>query len=335
MNEKLPWDLILSKLRNELSTQEELLFSEWLSKGDNTELFQQLKFEWERIQEKVYLYEPDLEYYWNELSSRIHAIPVKRIPAKIISTPKFLYRRLLRIAATVAIIITTTFFAYNYVQNNSANNRVYITYSTLSAKSKVLLPDSTEVWLNAHSSITYNFNKKLEQREVNLSGEAYFNVKQDVEKPFLVAANGTQIKVHGTQFNVNSYVSSSKVLVSLYKGSVSMKAGDKDVFLKPGEEGLYDVKNKNISVSKGDVEFAKIWTSDKIRFENKNLREVCRYLSKWFGIRMDIDTAINNKQSYTFTFRGQSLEEVVSTMASIQSFNYEIDEKRNKVTIKK
>jgi transmembrane sensor len=334
MNKKLPWDLIVSKLRKELSTQEELLFSEWLSKGDNTKLFQQLKFVWERVQQKVYLYEPDLEYYWNELSSRIQANPVEKSPS---TTPihKFLSNRFLRIAATVAIIISTTFFVFNYVRNNSNTSQEYITYSTLRAKSKVLLPDSTVVWLNTNSSITYNFNKKLEQREVNLSGEAYFNVKHDVDKAFLVDANGIQIKVHGTQFNVNSYVSSNNVLISLYKGSVSLKTEDKDVFLKPGEEGLFDVKSKNISVSVGDVEFAKIWTSDKIRFENKNLREVCRYLSKWYGIKMEIDTAINNKQSYTFTFRGQSLEEVVSIMASIQSFNYKIDEEKNIVTIKK
>ena len=334
MNKKLPWDLIVSKLRKELSTQEELLFSEWLSKGDNTKLFQQLKFVWERVQQKVYLYEPDLEYYWNELSSRIQANPVEKSPS---TTPihKFLSNRFLRIAATVAIIISTTFFVFNYVRNNSNTSQEYITYSTLRAKSKVLLPDSTVVWLNTNSSITYNFNKKLEQREVNLSGEAYFNVKHDVDKAFLVDANGIQIKVHGTQFNVNSYVSSNKVLISLYKGSVSLKTEDKDVYLKPGEEGLFDVKSKNISVSVGDVEFAKIWTSDKIRFENKNLREVCRYLSKWYGIKMEIDTAINNKQSYTFTFRGQSLEEVVSIMASIQSFNYKIDEDKNIVTIKK
>jgi len=334
MNKKLPWDLIVSKLRKELSTQEELLFSEWLSKGDNTKLFQQLKFVWERVQQKVYLYEPDLEYYWNELSSRIQANPVEKSPS---TTPihKFLSNRFLRIAATVAIIISTTFFVFNYVRNNSNTSQEYITYSTLRAKSKVLLPDSTVVWLNTNSSITYNFNKKLEQREVNLSGEAYFNVKHDVDKAFLVDANGIQIKVHGTQFNVNSYVSSNKVLISLYKGSVSLKTEDKDVYLKPGEEGLFDVKSKNISVSVGDVEFAKIWTSDKIRFENKNLREVCRYLSKWYGIKMEIDTAINNKQSYTFTFRGQSLEEVVSIMASIQSFNYKIDEEKNIVTIKK
>lgn len=336
MKNKLPWDLIVLKLRKELLPQDESSFEKWLSADDNLNLYQQLEFVWERVQQKVSVYEPDLEYYWKELSARIETTPAEKHKTK----PKFLLpffnRNFIRVAATVIMLLATTFFiAYYAGKSNSGKLHEYITYSTLNTKSKVLLPDSTEVWLHNNSSLTYNFDQDTEQREVNLTGEAYFSVKHDTERPFVVSANGVQVKVHGTQFNVNSYTSSKKVLVSLFKGSVSMKTDGKDVFLKPGEEGLFDVKSKNISVSQGDVEFAKVWTSDKIRFENKNLREVCRYLSKWYGISIDVDPKIPDNQSYTFTFRGQALEEVVGIMASIQSFNYEINEDKNIVTIKK
>jgi ferric-dicitrate binding protein FerR (iron transport regulator) len=337
MSNKLPWDLIVSKLRKEITSEEETTFNEWLSVGNNRQLFNQLEFVWERVQQKVSVYEPDLEYYWKELSSRIQSAPVEVQQTRTTPSYKFINRRFLRVAAAVAVIISTTFFfAYYFIGYNSSDTtQEYITYSTLSSKSRVFLPDSTEVWLHTNSSLTYNFNEKLEQREVNLSGEAFFNVKHNAKEPFIVATNGVQIKVHGTQFNVNSQATSDKVLVSLYQGSISMKTENKDILLKPGEEGLYDVNSKKISVSEGDVEFAKIWTSDKIRFENKNLREVCRYLSKWYGVEINIDPEIPDNQSYTFTFRGQSLDEVVGIMARIQSFNCTINEERNIVTINK
>lgn len=336
MTKKLPWDLIVSKLRNQLSSKDEVLFNEWLTTDDHRRLFEQLEIVWEKVQQKVSVYEPDLEYYWNELSARIDQETVKAEKSAKTLKRSLMSGRVWRIAAALAIIISSTFFfAYYFGKYNSVNPQEYIAYSTLNTKSKVLLPDSTEVWLHNNSSITYKFNEDLNQRELNLSGEAFFKVKHSKEFAFVVATKGVQVKVHGTQFNVNSYPATDNVLVSLYEGSVSMTANENDVYLKPGEEGLFDSKNKNISVAEGDVEFAKIWTSDKIRFENKNLREVCRYLSKWYGVQFEIDPQINNNQSYTFTFRGQDLDEVVGIMAKIHSFDCVIDDEANMVRIHK
>lgn len=336
MKNKLPWDLIVSKLRRELSAKNEKIFQDWLKIGDNEHLFQQLEIVWQNIQNKVETYEPDLDYYWKELSARINEldnVENKKFEKKQSRT--IILKRFSQVAAVAGVLLATIFLGVYLGRNNSTEREKYITYSTLNSKSNFFLPDSTEVWLHNNSSLTYNFNKKSKQREVEFAGEAYFNVKHDATKSFLVTSNGVQIKVHGTQFNVNSKLASNKVLVSLYEGSVSMKIDDKNVFLRPGEEGLFDATNKAITVSEGDIEFAKIWTSDKIRFEDKNLREVCRYLAKWYGVKIDIDSEIKNDQSYTFTFRGQSLDDVVSIIASIHSFNYIINEENNTVLIKK
>lgn len=337
MKKKLPWDLIISKLRQELSPEGEILFEKWLNEENHSQLFRQLELVWNNIQNKVSVYEPDMEYYWKELSARIESAPSEtEAPKERRFSLKSINRRLSRIAAVATILLMSTFFcAYYLGKYNSDRSQAYITYSTLNSKSKVFLPDSSEVWLHNNSSLTYNFNRKSGQREVTLVGEAFFRVKHDAEKSFIVASNGVDIKVHGTQFNVSSYPSAEKVLVSLYEGSVSMNTTDKNVFLTPGEEGLFDVKSKELSVKEGDVEFAKVWTSDKIRFEDKNLREVCKYLSKWYGVEFSIDPDISNDQSFTFTFRGQSLDDVVGIMTSIQSFNYDINEEEKIVLIQK
>jgi len=336
MKNKLPWDLIASKLRGELSPEQKTLFDDWLNINNNRQLFQQLEFVWENVQKKVSVYEPDLEYYWNELSARIQNKSAGNKESKVKQVRRIIFSRLSRIAAAAVILFATTFSVAYYVgKNNSDEQQKYLAYSTLNSKSNFFLPDSTEVWLHNNTSLTYNYNKKTKQREVSVAGEVYFNVRHNSKQPFVVASNGVTVKVHGTQFNVNAYPNADKVLVSLFEGSVSMKAKDKNIFLMPGEEGVFDVASKEIKVAKGDVEFAKIWTSDKIRFENKNLREVCKYLSKWYGVKFNIAPEITNDQSFTFTFRGQSLDEVVGIMTSIQSFNYQINNENKTVEIKK
>ena len=105
-----------------------------------------------------------------------------------------------------------------------------------------------------------------------------------------------------------------------------MKAANNDVKLKPGEVGYYDKLYNTLDVKKGDVEFAKSWTNDKLRFQNRNLRYVCRYLSKWYATDIKIDPAIANNQSYTFTLSDESLEEVVRILSRINSIDYKFDE---------
>ena len=167
------------------------------------------------------------------------------------------------------------------------------------------------------------------KREVDLQGEAYFSVKHDTNIPFVVHSNGASVKVHGTKFNVNSYSMSDNILVSLYEGSVSMKIANKNVMLKPGEEGNYDKLKNTLDVKNGDVDFAKSWTNDQLRFKDKNLRYVCRYLAKWYSVDIVIDSAIADNQSYSFTLQNESLEDVIRILSRINSIEYKFDENNN------
>ena len=103
--------------------------------------------------------------------------------------------------------------------------------------------------------------------------------------------------------------------------------------LKPGQEGHYDKLYNILDVKDGDVEFAKSWTNDKLQFQNKNLRYVCRYLAKWYATDINIDSSIADNQSYSFTLSDESLEEVVRILTRINSFDYQFSED-NKLIIK-
>jgi len=336
MKPKLPWDIIISKLSGNISEEDTINFNKWLELDDNSQLFNQLQIVWENIQNKVAHYEPDVEYYWKELSKRIQDIKSDTSETETSeSNTKYIpFKRFYRIAVAASILLAITFTgAYYLGKNNPTNPSTVQTYSSLTGKSKVILPDGTEVWLHSNTILSYNSNFTSTTREVNMNGEAYFSVTHDTNKPFIVHSDGASVMVHGTKFNVNSYETSQNILVSLYKGSVSMKAANKDVMLKPGEEGHYDKQNNTLEVKKGDVEFAKSWTSDQLRFENKNLRYVCKYLSKWYSVDINIDPAIANNQSYTFTVRGESLEEIIRIMARINSIDYQFNDDK-KLTLK-
>lgn len=337
MEKKLPWDIIISKLRGSLSEKDAIHFENWLNEGNNLQLFQQLQTVWENVQNKVANYEPDLEYYWKELSARIEDDSLKTLETDSSET-NFKYipiKRFYRIVAAASILLAITFSgAYYLGTNNTSKQATTLSYSSLTGKSKVILPDGTEVWLHSNTTLSYNSNFTSNTREVTMNGEAYFSVTHDAKKPFIVHSNDASVTVHGTKFNVNSYEDSQNVLVSLYEGSVSMQAANNNVMLKPGQEGHFDKLYNTLDVKEGDVEFAKSWTNDQLRFENKNLRYVCRYLSKWYSVDIDIDSAIGDNQSYTFTVRNENLEEIVRIMSRINSISYQFDNK-NKLTIRR
>jgi ferric-dicitrate binding protein FerR (iron transport regulator) len=325
MNNKLPWDIIISKLRGNLSEEDAISFNEWLKLADNYQLFEQLQLVWDNIQHKVSNYEPDMEYYWKELSARMEK-NTSDFPA---TKSKYLrlkpFFKYVAAASVLLIVSLSSLYYFGYLRTD--NSIISQSYTSLNGKSKVILPDSSVVWLHSNTTLTYSYSNESNLREVALKGEAYFNVKHNTDKPFLVKADEVVVKVHGTQFNVNAYNESGSVLVSLSEGSVELKTSIKNVFLKPGEEGKFNKTNKQLAVNKGDVEFAQSWTSDQLQFEKKNLREVCKYLSKWYSVNINIDPSIADNQAYSFTLRDESLEEIARLLSRVNGINYHFTDK--------
>lgn len=325
MNKKLPWDIIISKLRGTLSEEDSKSFTQWLNKADNAILFQQLEIVWNNIQRKVANYEPDMEYYWKELSARMDK-NATNIPAT--KSKHFTFKPFYKYVAAASILLIislSSLYYFGYLRTDNSIISQY--YTSLNGKSKVLLPDGSEVWLHSNTTLTYSYSNESNLREVALKGEAYFKVKHNADKPFLVNAGDVVVKVHGTQFNVNAYNESKSVLVSLSEGSVEMKTTIKNVFLKPGEEGTFNKANKQIAVNKSDVAFAQSWTKDQLQFENKNLREVCKYLSKWYSVEISIDSTIADNQAYSFTVQNESLEEIARLLSKVNGINYRFTDK--------
>ncbi len=166
-----------------------------------------------------------------------------------------------------------------------------LTYTTdASQKRTVILPDGSLVTLNSNSAISYR--EKEKGREVELSGEAYFDVKHDERRPFFVTATEVRVKVLGTSFNVKAYESDDSISTTLLKGSVLLEsqAGKRSrMELEPNQHVSF-VRAENAFVP-GDIRdyYEAGWRNGNLVFENEPLKNILPELEKWYGVPFEIE----------------------------------------------
>lgn len=150
---------------------------------------------------------------------------------------------------------------------------------------KIELEDHTEIWLNSDSRLVYPEHFAQHERRVTVEGEAYFKVAKDAERPFYVETAGQQVKVYGTEFNVRAYNDEPRVRTTLVEGSVALSkrnGGGGELLLSPGHQALFDKNTQNLRVTTVNTEVVTGWRSGFFVFENQNLEQIMRDLSRWY-----------------------------------------------------
>ena len=329
MKREIPWNLIVSKLKQESTAQEEQQLELWLSESGNQEVFDELQILWSKIQQNAANYTPDADFYWKELSRRMKQ---SQNPSDTISKQqsetkkrKVLLRPWVYVAAACAVVVLG--FSFYLGQLVGRPDAIPLVYTSTGGKATASLPDKTSVWMHANTRIVYDMQYEKDEREVTLRGEAYFDVAHDKHKPFIVQTDGLRIVVHGTKFNVEAFPDAENTYVSLIEGSVSLETMAENCLLKPGETATYNRNNHRLSIEKDDVLFASSWTKDQIEFNQRSLRYICRFLTKWYHVKIQLDTAIADKFHYTFTLsHNEPLEEILRLMARINPMEYTFNE---------
>lgn len=322
MKKEIPWDLIVSKLKQDLTADEDRQLAEWLSDEGNREVFDELQQVWQKVQARAASYTPDKNKYWAELSKRMDASKAASLPkTKILS-----FTHVRRYAAVACVLLVAAFSIYIGMElgRPALGEQVY---SNLGGKSKVRLSDGTEVWLHSNTTLAYSTDYEVEERLVNVKGEAYFDVTHDKDKPFIVQTDGMRVVVHGTKFNVEAFPEAENTFVSLVEGSVSLETNEEKRFLVPGETATFNKHSRQLHIEKGNVDFMRSWANDQVVFDKKSLGYVCRYLSKWYNVKINVVPELTGKYLYTFTLRNETLEEIMRLMARINPVEYSFDEK--------
>lgn len=221
------------------------------------------------------------------------------------------------VAATVALLIVGA-----WIVNLMTDS--YITVSAPADMNMVCsLPDSSKVWLNVGSTIRYP-RKFLKNREVELKGEAFFQVTKRASSPFRVLFDEASVEVKGTEFNVKSGGKTDEI--TLFRGSVVFSAAEiAPLVMKPYEQVIYDVTAKQATLSQVDiVEYD--WRSTDFRFRDKSLKELVDFLNRTYGVRINIrDKAFENMRFSGSIRRNESLSDVLEKVCISSNMRQQTD----------
>lgn len=184
---------------------------------------------------------------------------------------------------------------------------------------QVTLPDGTDVWLNAASTLTYPSQFARSERRVNLSGEAYFSVAKDEGRPFIVESRDQQVTVVGTAFNINAYADEASTATTLVSGRISVTAngslpigGTNTYRLSPGQQSVF--QQGAFRIQAVDTGQYTAWMKGRFNFDGKTLPEVMRELSRWYGIKVIYPGDLPDLVFYGGAQRNSNLDMVLTLL---------------------
>ena len=190
---------------------------------------------------------------------------------------------------------------------------------------KIVLADGSQVWINSQSVLEFPACFVGKERRVRLQGEAYFEVTKDTARPFIVEANGMEVKVYGTQFNVNTR-RDDQIQTTLVEGAVSVKPkGLAEVMLKPNQQAVFNKFAGRVTVRDVDVLSYVAWQRGNYYFENKSIGEILDELSLWYDIQVFfMNNEVRNERFSGYLPRYEEIDELLSLIEKTSHVRFEI-----------
>lgn len=187
------------------------------------------------------------------------------------------------------------------------------------------LSDGTRVWLNSVSQLRYPVQFAGKERKVYLSGEAYFDVKTDSLRPFIVESGGMNVRVYGTEFNVTAY-RDEKLRTTLVQGKVGIKVdGEKELLLRPGQMAEYDAQTKHLEVQEVNAYLYTAWKEGTFAFKDETIEEIMGRLSRWYDLNVFYANEEVKKQLYDGIIpQVKDFEDVLRMIEGTATIHFEI-----------
>lgn len=205
----------------------------------------------------------------------------------------------------------------------------YIVATATGQRAQFVLPDGSRVWLNSSSELTYSTSILSRTRNVDLEGEAYFEVEPNKKKPFIVSNDNVQVRVLGTKFNVRARESENRVVTTLLSGLVAVdidKDKSEEIILRPGE--ILEVNTKNNtstltqSTSANDV---LLWMDGRLIFRQTSFKEMADCFEKHFDARFHFEDNSLKEERFTCEFNtDDNITDILSVLEMTNRFDYKI-----------
>lgn len=205
-------------------------------------------------------------------------------------------------------------------------------------KKQITLKDGTTVFLNSGSSIFVSSKFDEQNREVKLSGEAFFQVHRNVKKPFIIHSGKLQTTVLGTSFDIKAYPEDEKIRVIVATGKVKVESetasGKAALFAKGlthNQALVYDkIKDKHL-LTHANADSVSSWRTNHLNFENASYEEIARTLARWYNLDVTLDPKHTDTKRYTLGFYNERADKVLNVLADLTGMTYSMN--GNKVTI--
>ncbi len=255
---------------------------------------------------------------WERLSTR-YDLNNEYESTDVLPITKVAQKRFWLSAAACIAFVSIVGISYSLFHNGK-NVAAPMHYQTVNVKKgekqMLVLTDGTQVWLNSESSLTFPMEFSAEKRTVRFTGEAFFKVAKNPERPFIISSPRTITRVLGTRFNLRDYQNEEKSELVVEEGKVSFSDQRKNVglILSANQKGILDTKNKvssreNVSQSTKYTD----WKENKLVLDDITLEEIAPILERWYNIRVIAPKELN-KERYKGRFNNPSLKEVLNSI---------------------
>ncbi len=232
-----------------------------------------------------------------------------------------------------AAVLFPLFLIFQYlvhpaINNNKLEKEVVTIVSAPGMITKTTLPDGSEVWLYAASTLTYPQRFKKNERTVQLSGEAFFKVVADKKNCFNVETSRKMlVSAYGTEFNVSAYENEANYEVTLVSGHVDVTSGigsKATGLLKENEKAILNASNGTIQIESADTYVETAWREGKMVFRREGLDKIAEKLSRKFGVDIHLEGDRIKEYEYTATFKDETLEDILGLLKRSAPITYSI-----------
>ncbi|MEN8156885.1 MAG: FecR domain-containing protein [Bacteroidota bacterium] len=313
------YSFIVPVLLGEDTPEERGRFEKWLNGSrENRELFSEYKRIWQEVGHLGEYGRFDPERGFHRLMEENNLRKVRKRRSR---------RLVAAVSGTAAALLVVLGIGHFSDIFPAEDNLVRIT-APRGDQTEALLPDGSSVWLNAESSIAYKTSFGRKMRQLDLTGEAFFDVRSG-SKPFIVNAIGQlQIRVHGTRFNVMAYPDEEVIETTLEEGRISLLLpGEQgsERYMEPGQWAVFHSGKERFEYRMVNTDLYTGWIHKKIILRNESLLQLVNRLERWFDADIKIDESLAAEEChFSGIFEKESLEEIMDAIARAGDLQYRI-----------
>jgi ferric-dicitrate binding protein FerR (iron transport regulator) len=252
-------------------------------------------------------------------------------------TQRKLFVNIVKYTAIALVLVASTVGATLYLSGGAAESTMNTLYVPAGQRAQLMLQDGTEVWLNAQSILKYPSRFSKKNREVEIIGEAFFDVAKEKKRPFIVTTQSIGMEVLGTAFNVYSYPEANYIRTDLVEGSIKVYNANDDkngIILKPNEQ--VTIQGNKMTVGNTGNPDHLLWRNGIYAFSNERLIDIFKKLELYYDTTVKVEDPEIFDVRYTGKFRQRDgIDEILRILQKIQSFKIESDRDKNIITLTK